>query len=82
MHHFESELGTKFAIKFESSHVISNHQVKWNILSKGCNGTDLNFSYEKRNDTDMMLDCGYSILKIVQNIPYGVLIFFPSYKLK
>ncbi|PVI02207.1 DNA repair helicase [Periconia macrospinosa] len=42
-------------------------------------GADFNFTFEKRNSEQMMIDLGHTLLGIVQHIPDGVVVFFPSY---
>ncbi|CAI6335065.1 unnamed protein product [Periconia digitata] len=42
-------------------------------------GNEFNFTFEKRNSEQMMLDLGCTILDVARNIPDGVVVFFPSY---
>lgn len=52
------------------------------IPRKGINGRTLNTLYENRDNTAILEDYGKSIQALIQKIPNGILIFFPSYKYK
>lgn len=76
---FQQELQVDFKWKLENPHVISPEQVSISILSKGVNGNSFNFKFGNRENEHAIFDLGFSILKIVQDTPGGVLIFFASY---
>ncbi|KAH7080634.1 helicase C-terminal domain-containing protein [Paraphoma chrysanthemicola] len=42
-------------------------------------GTELNFTFEHRNDENTLINLGDTLLLMAQNIPDGVVVFFPSY---
>ena len=79
MKSFAYELQTKFEIELENAHVIKSNQVCVGVLPKGVNGNGFTFTYATRDNTNMVKDLGYSIKKVAQICPNGMLIFFPSY---
>lgn len=81
MEPFAHELQTVFHNKLESDHVIDKEQVLIGIVEKGVDGKLFNFSYVNRENSDMFLDLGKSILAVTSYIPDGMLVFFPSYYL-
>jgi len=64
--------------KFTCGHVIPKENLDVFIVAN--NKREFEFSFDKRNDTEMLKDLGISIISLVANIPAGVVIFFPSYK--
>lgn len=49
------------------------------VLPKGVKNNNFNFVYTNRDDSGMVKDLGYSILKMAEKVPDGMLVFFPSY---
>lgn len=43
--------------------------------------TEFRFDYNNRENHEMLDDLADSIVKVIEKVPGGVLIFFPSYKL-
>ncbi|CAI2375692.1 unnamed protein product [Moneuplotes crassus] len=79
MQSFAEELQTTFEIQLENSHVIQPSQVCMGVLPKGVEGNNFTFTYQTRNDDNMIDDLGHSICKVAEKSPDGMLIFFPSY---
>ncbi|AOA63340.1 Putative DNA helicase [Komagataella phaffii CBS 7435] len=65
---------------FSCDHIIPKNNLKVFALSNGMEGNLLNFSFSNRESPAIIKDLGTSILKIVQCVPGGTVIFFPSYK--
>ena len=78
---FEAELKLEFRQKLENPHVISPEQVSVNILKRGVNNQEFKFVYSSRDNVAMIDDLGLTITAIISQVPGGVLLFFPSYKL-
>lgn len=64
--------------KFSCGHIIPKENL--DVFVVGSNTKDFEFSFDKRNDTDMIRDLGDSIFSLIKKIPAGVVLFFPSYK--
>jgi len=79
MNSFEAELQLEFKYKLENPHVIPNEQVQLNILRRSENNVPFNFSYQNKDNTEMLDDLAFTVAKIAKNVPGGILIFFPSY---
>ncbi len=75
---FASELGASFPVRLENPHVVPTQQVLAGIVSAGPCKTGLSSAYRKRGEkTEMGL--GRALLQIIDSVPDGVLVFFPSY---
>ncbi|KAK6204410.1 ATP-dependent RNA helicase CHL1 [Scheffersomyces amazonensis] len=48
---------------------VSNHE-----------GSELSFSFDKRENVNMIINLGLMIIKIASQVPHGMVVFFPSYK--
>jgi chromosome transmission fidelity protein 1 len=75
----ENELQVEFPIKFDSSHIVDSSRIKSAILSKGVNGTPFEFIWKQRDNSNMFVDLGETLVKIVQTVPGGVVLLVPSY---
>lgn len=78
----EKELNSKFPIQLENSHVIQSNQILFfNVSSSNFNCVDMtyNFDFNHRNNLNMLLELGRSIIHISQVTPGGILLFFTSY---
>ncbi|KAK6454642.1 ATP-dependent RNA helicase CHL1 [Scheffersomyces xylosifermentans] len=64
---------------FSCSHIIPQENLKVFPIASN-DGVDLEFSFDKRNSISMIASLGEAVLKICQNVPGGVVVFFPSYK--
>ncbi|KAF1963263.1 DNA repair helicase [Byssothecium circinans] len=42
-------------------------------------GSDFDFTFDKRNSEQMMIDLGHAVLTIARHVPDGLVVFFPSY---
>ncbi|KAJ3224375.1 Fanconi anemia group J protein [Clydaea vesicula] len=75
---FSGELNCKFDIKLEAPHVIEPEQVLLSgIVSE--NGYDFIGTYKNVDTFEYQDNLGNCLLKIISNVPNGVLIFFPAY---
>ena len=60
-------------------HVIPQSNLYISPLATGIGGQKLDFTFANRNSPVMVRDLGHSIVKLVESIPDGVVLFFPSY---
>jgi chromosome transmission fidelity protein 1 len=60
-------------------HVIPPSHLLAIPLSRAPSGSDFDFTFENRNKEKTLIDLGDTILTIIQHIPDGVVVFFPSY---
>ena len=81
LYSFEQELQVEFKQKLENPHVISAEQVNISILKRGMLGENLQFDYKSRDNPKMLEDLALSIGKVSEQVPGGILVFFPSYKM-
>lgn len=51
------------------------------ILQRGLKSYQLNFSYQNRNNDEVVGDLGHTIADICLHVKGGILVFFPSYSL-
>lgn len=75
----KTELGCKFGVVFEGSHVIAADRVFASILSKGPTGLDLNCSWANSTKTPFQFEVGAIVRDVCNTVPNGVVVFFPSY---
>ncbi|KAH3677241.1 hypothetical protein WICMUC_001822 [Wickerhamomyces mucosus] len=71
-------IDSKLIKKFSCGHVIPEDNLKVFAIEKY--NLDFHFSFDKRNDTKMITDLGECILKLIEKIPKGVVVFLPSYR--
>ena len=64
---------------FRCGHVIPSNQLCAILCTTGIGGSDLEFSYAKRQDPTLMNEAGHAIVNFATIIPGGVVVFFPSY---
>ena len=80
----ENELGIKFNISFESKHIINKNQFKFTIIKEADYGgikTEFRFDLSNRNNENMIISLGETILNLCKTKNNGgILVFFPSYK--
>ena len=49
-------------------------------MSKSESGVQFNFTFQNKDNFEMMDELGETIAKIAKNVPGGMLIFYPSYR--
>ena len=76
---YSMELGLAFPHTLENPHIIGSDQVHVRVIGTGVNGKILTSSYERRKDNDYFLELGNTLVSLVDNVPAGTLVFFPSY---
>ena len=74
-------MGIKFQAQLENPHVINTKQVYISVLAAGKTGTNLNFSYQNRDNMDIFRELGETVARVAETTPGGVLIFFPSHRM-
>ncbi|XP_030633994.1 Fanconi anemia group J protein [Chanos chanos] len=78
---FSSELGIKFSIQLEASHVISRSQVWVGTIGTGPQGRKLCATFQHAETFAFQDEVGALLLKVCQTVSRGVLCFLPSYKM-
>jgi chromosome transmission fidelity protein 1 len=51
------------------------------ILEAGLKSSKMNFTYQNRNNKDVIVDLGLTIADICSHVKGGILVFFSSYSL-
>jgi chromosome transmission fidelity protein 1 len=64
--------------KFTCGHVIPKENLDVFVIDRY--RTEFEFSFDKRNDLNMITGLGESIVGLIEKIPGGVVVFLPSYK--
>ncbi|KAK1785995.1 hypothetical protein P4O66_017747 [Electrophorus voltai] len=78
---FSSELGLKFSIQLEASHVISKSQVWVGTVGAGPQGRRLCATFQHAETFAFQDEAGALLLQVCQAVSRGVLCFLPSYKM-
>ncbi|XP_073719560.1 Fanconi anemia group J protein isoform X3 [Misgurnus anguillicaudatus] len=78
---FSSELGIKFSIQLEASHVISRSQVWVGTVGAGPQGRKLCATFQHAETFAFQDEVGALLLKVCHTVKRGVLCFLPSYKM-
>ncbi|XP_062329403.1 Fanconi anemia group J protein isoform X2 [Osmerus eperlanus] len=78
---FSSELGVKFSIQLEASHVISKSQVWVGTIGSGPQGRKLCATFQHAETYAFQDEVGALLLQVCQAVGRGVLCFLPSYKM-
>ncbi|KAK3561009.1 hypothetical protein QTP86_023203 [Hemibagrus guttatus] len=78
---FSSELGLKFSIQLEASHVISKSQVWVGTIGAGPQGRRLCATFQHAETFNFQDEVGALLLEVCQTVSRGVLCFLPSYKM-
>ncbi|XP_064250299.1 Fanconi anemia group J protein isoform X3 [Passer domesticus] len=81
MDSFSSELGVKFSIQLEASHVIRNSQVWVGTVGAGPSGRQLCATFQHAETFDFQDEVGALLLAVCQTVGQGILCFLPSYKM-
>ncbi|XP_044141143.1 Fanconi anemia group J protein isoform X1 [Bufo gargarizans] len=81
MSSFSSELGVKFSIQLEASHVIQKSQVWVGTVGAGPKGRKLCATFQHTETFDFQDEIGAVLLSVCQTMSHGVLCFLPSYKM-
>ena len=76
---FEAELQVTFPHKLENPHVITSDQVYISIVRRSINDCEFNFSYQNKDNMEMLDELGKSVAQVAKHVPGGLLMFFPSY---
>lgn len=62
------------------SHVIDDHQMNALVVKSGPTGRKFEFNHKNKDDFQMKIDLGRSLVNICSTVPSGVVVFFTSYK--
>ncbi|KAM3961847.1 regulator of telomere elongation helicase 1 [Aphomia sociella] len=74
-----SELDIPIGVQLENPHIVKSNQICVKIISQGPDGTQLNSSYQNRDNPKYICSLGRTILSFCRVVPDGLLVFFPSY---
>jgi len=74
-----TELRCDFPQRLEADHVIEKGQVLVTAIDRGPNGNQLKLVYDQLKRESVLDDVGASLLELMQNVPEGMVVFFPSY---
>ncbi|KAL0140560.1 hypothetical protein V8B55DRAFT_1447814 [Mucor lusitanicus] len=77
---FASELGVPFTGRLEANHVIKPSQVWVSSIPQGPNRIPLKCVYSNMESLAFQDEVGETLCDIIERVPYGVLVFMPSYK--
>ncbi|KAL9550370.1 hypothetical protein PS6_005585 [Mucor atramentarius] len=77
---FASELGVPFTGRLEANHVIKPSQVWVSSIPHGPNRIPLKCVYSNMESLAFQDEVGETLCDIIERVPYGVLVFMPSYK--
>lgn len=64
--------------KFTCGHVIPKENLEVFVMGKRT--VDFEFSFDKRDNLNMIKDVGEAVYEVIENVPGGAVVFFPSYK--
>uniref|UniRef100_A0A2I3TE43 Helicase ATP-binding domain-containing protein n=1 Tax=Pan troglodytes TaxID=9598 RepID=A0A2I3TE43_PANTR len=76
---FALELQNPFPVCLENPHVIDKHQIWVGIIPRGPDGAQLSSAFDRRFSEECSSSLGKALGNIARMVPYGLLIFFPSY---
>lgn len=77
----EQSLGIKFPIMKEFKHVIGPDQLKVMVLGKSPNSYSLDSCHDENKKPQFPVELGRTLKLLFHSLPYGSLVFFPSYAL-
>ncbi|KAF2687652.1 DNA repair helicase [Lentithecium fluviatile CBS 122367] len=77
--HLLSYLEPSRIMTLSCGHVIPPSNLLAVPVVRTLSGHEFDFTFEKRNSEQMLIDLGHTILAVAQHIPDGVVVFFPSY---
>lgn len=64
---------------FSCDHIVEEDHLEVYPIARSGNEA-FEFTFNKRNDMKMLTELGRSLLRIIEQVPAGVVLFFPSYK--
>lgn len=71
-------VGKEQVRKFTCGHVIPKENLEVFVMGKRT--VDFEFSFDKRDNLNMIKDVGEAVYEVIENVPGGAVVFFPSYK--
>ena len=64
---------------FTCDHVVPSSNVLLQLWSQGATGSDLDFRHQSRSSNSMIDELGQSLLRLMEKVPSGLVVFLPSY---
>ncbi|KAG9510359.1 Regulator of telomere elongation helicase 1-like protein, partial [Fragariocoptes setiger] len=74
-----NELGLPFKVELEAPHVIDRSQMDVILVSRSPTNKPLVVNYENLKSPLFVKELGDTIVKLIETLPHGVLLFFSSY---
>jgi fanconi anemia group J protein len=78
---FRSELGVDFPHTMEAAHVIGADQILASMVSCGPSGALMHGTFKNTQTFEWQDNVGQLVLDVCERVPFGVLVFLPSYAL-
>nr|XP_054960549.1 regulator of telomere elongation helicase 1 isoform X11 [Pan paniscus] len=76
---FALEMQIPFPVCLENPHIIDKHQIWVGVVPRGPDGAQLSSAFDRRFSEECLSSLGKALGNIARVVPYGLLIFFPSY---
>ncbi|GMG39863.1 unnamed protein product [Ambrosiozyma monospora] len=64
---------------FNCGHIIPDSNLNVYPI-RSFNGCEFEFTFDKRNGSNLINNLGQALIKVLTSVPFGVVVFFPSYK--
>uniref|UniRef100_A0A8C6UWU7 Regulator of telomere elongation helicase 1 n=1 Tax=Neogobius melanostomus TaxID=47308 RepID=A0A8C6UWU7_9GOBI len=78
---FTSEMRIDFPIRLENDHVIQRDQIFVSVIQRGPDEVQLTSAFDRRFLPENMASLGSTVANLSRVVPYGLLVFFPSFPL-
>ncbi|CAG2163144.1 unnamed protein product [Oppiella nova] len=75
---FDLEMGVKFDVKLQNSHIIGDNQLSIINIHHSKNKTVLTSKYDNRDNMEYYRALGQTLIEILKAVPKGVLVFFSA----
>ncbi|XP_078228256.1 regulator of telomere elongation helicase 1 isoform X2 [Callithrix jacchus] len=76
---FALEMQIPFPVCLENPHIIDKHQIWVGVVPRGPDGAQLSSAFDRRYSEECLSSLGKALGNIARVVPYGLLVFFPSY---
>ncbi|XP_032893656.1 ATP-dependent DNA helicase DDX11 [Amblyraja radiata] len=77
---FNSGVSADRLAEFSCGHVIPPENILPIVLCNGPSGQQLEFTFQKRDKTPLLDECGRVLVNLCKVVPGGIVCFFPSYE--
>nr|XP_021528107.1 regulator of telomere elongation helicase 1 [Aotus nancymaae] len=76
---FALEMQIPFPVCLENPHIINKQQIWVGVVPRGPDGVQLSSAFDRRFSEECLSSLGKALGNIARVVPYGLLVFFPSY---